>query len=375
MIITTILIFVIVLGLLVFVHELGHFLVAKKSGMKVDEFGFGFPPRLFGFQKINGKFVWIWGHKEPEDLTKTVYSVNWIPLGGFVKIVGENNEGHENPQSFVNKSFGRRLATLAAGVVMNLILAWVLLSAGYMIGLPVAVDSTSNLPAGSRIRDLQTAVIEVLPSSPASNAGLQANDIISNIDGQSFEDAEALRAYILNNAGKTFSFQVKRGAELKNIEVSSQANPEKGNGPTGIVLSQIGKLSFPWYLSLWQGAKTTVSEMSQIATGLYKLFSSGDGIGSLGGPVKIAAITGEVAGLGFIYLLQFTAFLSVNLAILNALPIPALDGGRILFLVIEKIRGKANNQRIEQWANTIGFSLLLLLMLVVTVNDIIKMFQ
>src|SRR5262249_21492171 len=152
-------------------------------------------------------------------------------------------------------------------------------------------------------------------------------------------------------------FELKRGKADLHVQVQSQANPAEGSGPTGIVLAQVGKFSFPVHLALWHGARTTVGEIGQIASGLYGLFTSGKGFSSLGGPVKIASLTGQVADMGFVYLIQFTAFLSINLAILNILPIPALDGGRVLFLLIEKIRGKGNNQRAEQIANTVGFSL------------------
>lgn len=371
--IVTILIFVAILALLIFVHEFGHFIVAKKSGMQVDEFGFGFPPRLVGIQRLAGKFKFVWGHKPPADPTKTVYSINWIPLGGFVKIVGENNEEVQDPKSFVNKPFFNRLLTLLAGVLMNVILAWVLFSVGYMSGLPVAVDSNTKLPAGAHLREKQTGIIEIVADSPASKAGLQANDIIKSIDSKNFSDSEDLRSYILSNAGKDFDFEVRRGKSELHVQVPSQANPGEGSGPTGIVLAQVGKLSFPFHLAIWQGAKTTVTQIQEIAKGLYSLFSSGQGLSSLGGPVKIASLTGQVANMGFVYLIQFTAFLSLNLAILNVLPIPALDGGRILFLLIEKIRGKANNQKAEQIANTAGFFLLLLLMLVITVRDISRL--
>ena len=371
----TILTFIVILGILVFVHEFGHFIVAKKSGMKVDEFGFGFPPRICGIQKINGKIVFVWGHRPPNDTSKTVYSINWIFLGGFVKIVGENNESPDEPRSFVNKPFFSRLSTLVAGVLMNIILAWALLSAGYISGLPVALDDSAQLPVGAHLRDVQVAVIDVVANSPAATAGLAPNDIITSVDGQSFSDSSGLRNYILQNAGHNFDFGVKRGKQVLNLTVASQANPAPGSGPTGIALAQVGRLSFPWYKALGEGAKATLSEAAQIVTGLYSLFASGKGFSSLGGPVKIATLTGEVASLGFIYLVQFTAFLSLNLAILNILPIPALDGGRVMFLIIEKIRGKSNNQKMEQLANTLGFSLLLLLMLAVTIHDVIRIFH
>ncbi len=415
--ISTILIFIIVLGILVFVHEFGHFIVAKKSGMQVEEFGFGFPPRIVGIQKVNGKWRWVWFHRKSlqtpttpsgsashPSLTggdsprlssdsprssppfqggvppsggevvggSTVYSINAIPLGGFVRILGENNDNENNPGSFINKSFGKRLFTLVAGVIMNVLLAWVLLSAGYMVGLPVAINSPSDIPRNGSFGNQRIAILEVVKDLPADKAGLKPNDILLNIDGQNFSAVSEIQSYIKAHAGQPVVFKVERhGADLS-LPITPSANPPEGQGPTGIGLSVVGKLKFPLYVAVWQGAITTVNGLEGIVRGLYSLFTSSAGFSSLGGPVKIAKLTGEVAGLGFVYLLQFTAFLSLNLAVLNILPFPALDGGRVLFLIIEKIRRKRNSQKVEQWVNTAGFVFLILLMVAVTVNDLIK---
>ena len=379
---TTVLIFIIILGLLVFVHEFGHFIVAKKSGMRVLEFGFGFPPRLIGFQKVGGKWRVIIGHHNTPPAAEaaatppilggdeTIYSINAIPLGGFVKIWGENNEHEGDPQSFINKPFGKRFATLVAGVVMNVILTWVLISIGFMVGMPTAIDDTSTLPQAARFTDRQPAIIEILPNSPAEKAGLLPGDAILQINGQSFSSVEQIRDYIRANAGKVFEFKVKRAGEEVPISVQSSETFAQGEGPTGIALAEVGKLSFPWYAGLWEGARATYTQLGNIIGGLYHLFTSKLGLQSLGGPVKIAQITGQVADMGFIYLLQFTAFLSLNLAILNILPFPALDGGRVLFLIIEKLRGVRNNPKIEQAFNAAGFALLILLMILVTIKDV-----
>lgn len=367
---TTILIFIIILGLLVFVHELGHFLVAKRSGMKVEEFGFGFPPRVAGIQKVKGKFSFVLGHGQPKDPNATVYSINWIPLGGFVKIVGENNEAVDDPQSFVNKPFWPRLLTLIAGVLMNVLLAWVLISAGFMRGLPVAVDEGTVLHHGGTLRNSQIAVVEVNPDGPAAKANIRPNDIIVSIDDVSITSVEQVQSYIKSKQGTQISFHIMRGSEKLSLPVTPLLNPPQGSGPTGISLSAVGLLRYPWYWALWEGAKGVLTQIWGILSGLYTVFATGAGLKSLGGPAKIAQLTGQVAELGFVYLIQFTAFLSLNLAILNVIPFPALDGGRVLFLLIEKIRGKRNNQHIEQIANTAGFLLLLLLMVFVTANDI-----
>jgi len=368
--ITTILIFIVVLAILVFVHEFGHFIVARKSGMKVDEFGFGFPPRIAGIQKIDGKLKMVWGHKAPLNPEQTVYSINLIPLGGFVKIVGENNEAEQDPRSFINRPFKNRFAVLVAGVVMNVILAWVLISAGYMIGLPVAFDSLDQLPANATFSNPSVAVLDVVKNLPADKAGFKPNDIIVSINNNKVSTVEEVQKYVKEHAGEKIAFELKRGQEVVLTDVDSVANPPPGEGPTGIGLANIGKLRYPWYSAIWEGSKTVGTQISGIFSGIYHLFTSGLGLSSLGGPVKIAQLTGQVAGLGFIYLLQFTAFLSLNLAVLNILPFPALDGGRVLFLVIEKIRGKRNNQRLEQIVNAIGFVFLLLLMIAVTVKDV-----
>jgi len=367
--VVTIIIFLAVLSILVFVHELGHFIVAKRSGMKVHEFGFGFPPRLFGIQKVNGKWKIVVGNKDV-GTENTVYSINWIPLGGFVKIMGENNDTAADPQSFVNKPFWRRFATLVAGVVMNFLLAGVLLGAGYMTGLPVAVESLDQVPASAQFADRHVAIIAVSPGSPAERAGIMANDILQSVNGQPFDSVESLQDYIKARKGEKMNFVVKRVNENKTVTVESNANPGPGEGSVGIGLALYGKLKFSFLPAIGEGFKTAYQQLINIATGLYHLFTAGEGLKSLGGPVKIAQLTGQVAELGIIPLLQFAAFLSLNLALLNALPFPALDGGRVLFLIIEKIRGKANNPRIEQYANAIGFVALLLLMVVITVRDV-----
>jgi regulator of sigma E protease len=366
--IVTILIFLAVLSLLVFVHESGHFIVAKRSGMGVHEFGFGFPPRLFGVQKVKGKWKIVWGNKDTgtED---TVYSVNAIPLGGFVKIMGEDNDS-EDPQSFVNKPFWRRFFTLAAGVIMNFILAGLLLSVGYMAGLPVAVESLDQIPAGAKFTEQQVAIIDVLPGSPAEKAGVLPSDIVVSVDNQHFDSVQGFQDYVKANKGKHFEFVLKRVNETKTLGIDTVAEPKEGEGVIGVGLALYGKLRFSPLPAIAQGYETAYNQLINIATGLYHLFASGQGVKSLGGPVKIAQLTGQVADLGLIPLMQFAAFLSLNLALLNALPFPALDGGRILFLFIEKIRGKKNNPKIEQYANAIGFILLLILMLGITVRDV-----
>src|SRR6185503_5813867 len=289
-------------------------IVAKRSGMKVDEFGFGFPPRVFGIQKVDGKWRVVAGKAANLDPNKTVYSINAIPLGGFVKIVGENNESAEDPQSFINKPFGRRLLTLLAGVLMNVLLAWVLLSIGLGLGLPAAVDSTTALPKGAHFTNQSAAIVDVIKDSPAAQAGLLAGDVIISINDEKLPTADAVQAFVTSHKGQPLSFNIKRGSSTETKTVQSIADPAPDRGPTGIALADVGKLSYSWYLAPWAGAQAVVNVLIAIVTGLYNLIVSGIGLDSLGGPVKIAQLTGQAADLGLAYMLQFTAFLSLNLA-------------------------------------------------------------
>lgn len=366
--ITTIVIFLAILSLLVFVHELGHFVVAKRSGMKVHEFGFGFPPRLLGLKKVGGKWKLV-GRKAKVD-ESTIYSINAIPLGGFVKIMGEDSDANEQIDSFTTKSFAARFGTVAAGVVMNVILAWVLLSGGYMFGLPVAVPDKASIPAGAKFMNEQVAIIDVQPNSPAESAGLAVGDTVNLVNNQSINELGDFQAYVQTQKGQTLTLEIQRINEHKTFSVEVPATPNEQGALLGVGLALQGDLKFSFFRAFWYGAQTTYNQLAGIFSGLAGLFRNGDGFKNLGGPVKIAQLTGQVADLGIIPLVQFAAFLSLNLAILNSLPFPALDGGRMLFLIIEKVRGKKNNPVFEQYANFFGFIFLLALMLVVTARDL-----
>lgn len=355
MILLTILVFIIILGLLVFVHELGHFVVAKRSGMEVQEFGFGFPPRMFGIRR-----------------GETTYSINWIPLGGFVKIVGE--EGHsDNPRAFANKSFGARLATLLAGVSMNFLLGWFLIFLGFAaIGTPTDLDDNPYL-ARAKIRNEQLAIISVQSNSPAEQAGFKPGDTILSVDGKKFSTVQELVDYTKSRAGQPVDYEFKRGSEVFSKQVVPRVNPAEGEGAVGFAPAKIGIVTYsPWMalkLSLIAFTGKVVAIFSAFGMLISSLVGTGRLIEGLSGPVGIAVLTRDFTRLGIIYLLQFTATLSINLAVINAFPFPALDGGRVLFLLIEKIRGK-KSIKWEQIANLVGFALLILLMVAVTFRDV-----
>jgi regulator of sigma E protease len=357
MILLAIVVFIAILGLLVFVHELGHFVMAKRAGMRVDEFGFGFPPRLFGIKK-----------------GETLYSINWIPLGGFVKIVGEDGSESPDPESFGNKSFLQRFLVLIAGVSMNVILAWVLISVGMGLGLPTVLYEGDQLPKSAHVKNQSIGILEVSAKTPAADAGLKAGDSILKINGQPVGSIESAQSETKSDAGKETIYTIKRGSEVFDRKITPRTNPPDGEGPLGVALGSIAYVSYPWYEAPFRGAVAVFNLIVLTLTAfggiIGQIFQGQSVSAQLSGPVGIAVLTKDVTALGFIYLLQFTAVLSANLAIINAVPFPALDGGRILFLIIERIRRRKLPIMAEQWANTAGFILLLMLMVFVTVKDI-----
>ncbi|MBT5808452.1 RIP metalloprotease RseP [Candidatus Uhrbacteria bacterium] len=353
----TLLLFIIVLSLLVFVHELGHFLMAKKMGMRVDEFGFGFPPRLFAIRK-NG----------------TDYSINWIPLGGFVKIKGESGDHKGDKDSFASKKSWQRFVVLIAGVVMNFFLAAVLLSVGFMIGLPGMISE--DLPASARISDQAIRVMQVVEGSPAALAGVVAGDEILSVDGQVFTEDAPLRELIQTSAADGLSIVVENEEGVaRTYELTSEYLEEAEATGIGLWFVATGTVSYPFFHAILQGVAATGTVTWEVLSafgGLVRdLVVSQEVSVDLSGPVGIAVMTGEVAALGFIYLLQFTAILSINLGIINALPFPALDGGRILFLIIEKLRGKPVNGKTEAVVHNVGFMFLMGLVVLVTYKDFV----
>jgi regulator of sigma E protease len=356
MILSTIIIFVVILGILVFVHELGHFIMAKRAGMKVEEFGFGFPPRMVGIKR-----------------GETIYSLNWIPIGGFVKIAGEDGGEVQNPQSFANKGFLDRFLVLIAGVTMNVILAWVITSIAMGFGIPTWIPEGSDLPKSAKVENSSIVFRNVIEGSPAAIAGMKPGDTIVSINSEPIDSTEELQQLTKDNAGKETKFVLKRGDSTLEKVVIPRESPPEGQGPLGVSLDILAYVSYPWYETIYRGFTHTIGMVWFTIKTFAELIGqwvSGHSVSqAISGPVGIAVITRDVAQLGFIYLLQFAALLSINLAVINAVPFPALDGGRILFLFIEKIRGKKLPEKAEQIVNTAGFALLIMLMIFVTVRD------
>ena len=379
----TIIIFFLVLGVLVLAHELGHFITAKRNGVGAEEFGFGFPPRLVGtYKDKSGKRRWVFGNKEIEEKIKdrdeTIYSFNLLPLGGFVKITGENGaEGEDAKQdkkNFSNKSIWIRFKILVAGVTMNIILAVVLFSLAFWIGLPEILEDTNTDPT------IPVTITLVVPKSPADKAGLQAGDNIINVvtsTGKTkINSTKQLQDLIKEIAGQEVSFGIRapKGKEVTQVKITPRQNPPEGEGATGIGLGKTRVVKRGPIESVKLGIETTYRMTTMIFVFLGKLiaspFTKESVAGDVTGPIGIAKMSGQAAKLGLAFLMQFTAMLSVNLAIINILPFPGLDGGRIFFLLIEKIKGSPINQKLEGTINTIGFFMLLGLMALVVIKDI-----
>ncbi|KPJ85539.1 hypothetical protein AMJ57_02770 [Parcubacteria bacterium SG8_24] len=353
----TVIIFILVLSLVVFVHELGHFVSAKRLGLKVEEFGFGFPPRIAGFERRG-----------------TIYSVNWIPIGGFVKIKGETGEQAGDPDSFGSRPVWQRAVIISAGVIMNFVLAWFLLSAGYLVGLPRVIDE--GLPSYAVTREEKLQIVSVLDGSPAERAELRVGDVVSAVDGTPVVSSSDFGGYTAEREGQVMILTVRRGQESLEQEVTAEYLEEVGRPAIGVAMLKTGLVSFPLWAAPIEGAGATYAFTREITVAIGTLirdvFRAEEVSIDFSGPVGIAVITGEVARLGFRHLLQFTALLSINLGIINVLPIPALDGGRLLFLAAERIRGRAVDWRIEATAHNIGFALLMLLVIVVTYRDMVR---
>lgn len=370
----TIFTFIIILGLLIFVHEGGHFFAAKKAGIKIEEFGFGFPPRLLGLRFLNKKYQIIWGRKvKAEDSPTTIYSVNLIPLGGFVKIKGEQGEKENEKDSFSSRKIRTRGLVIFSGVLMNFLLCFLLLSIGFSMGTPTVLGEKEEAEA----RDIKIQVLSLIKDSPAFKAGIEVGDHILEVDGKNFKNIEELQKYITAHKDEKVSLKILRGQSMFKKEIIPEVLPSsQEKAVLGVGLVKTGILSYPWYEAILRGAKTTgflLIAILKALGGIFKdLLTQGKVEAEVAGPVGIAVLTGQVVNLGFIYVLQFAALLSLNLGIINILPFPALDGGRILFLIIEKIRGKRVDQKIENLIHNIGFALLIALVILVTYRDVAR---
>lgn len=347
--------FIVALLFLVLVHEWGHFFAARRLGVKVEEFGFGFPPRI-------AKKHW----------RGTDYTFNWLPFGGFVRLKGEEGES-DAADSYASQSAWKRLVIVLAGVVMNLVAAVVLLTVVLSVG--VTRDVTEGVDVRALVSETKHYVAGVLADAPASGK-LQPGDVIANIDGQTFVQLSELQQYVRESSGGIV-VTVERAGELVTTELQPAQFDVNGTEVYGIgtQLQSLATVSYPWYWAPVEAVRVTGETFALIATTLGGMVvglvqGQTDAVVEVTGPIGIAVLTGDVVTFGIVAFLQFVALLSINLAFLNVLPIPALDGGRMAFIMYEIVVRRAISERAEATLHRVGFSLLLLLIVAVTIADI-----
>lgn len=341
------LIVIIGLSLLILGHEAGHFIAAKLFGLKVDEFGFGFPPRI-GAKKIG----------------ETEYSLNWLPFGGFVRIAGERGEfemvegadalrePEDERRMFHTQPAWKKNVIILAGVFTNFILGWIFISLVFMIGAPRAL-----------------IIGAVQPGSPAAAAGVQAGDIVKG-----YTDAQSFINYVDAHKGSPLSVAVIRNDKEMDFTMTPRTNPAPNEGAIGVELEEGGAAPENPILALrdgltaaWGVSVLTVQAFSQL---IAQVFVHASIPSDVVGPVGIFSLAEESGRIGLAYLLQFIGVISLNLMVVNCIPFPALDGGRFLVILIEKFRRTPLPYKVEAWVNGIGFALLIALMVTLTVRDI-----
>ncbi len=368
----SVIVFILILALLVLVHEFGHFIAAKRNGVRVEEFGFGFPPRLFGIKK-----------------GETLYSINALPIGGFVKLYGEEYFELERKRSklrttnyelqtkaFVYKHPLQKAIIIIAGVVGNFLLGWVLISYLFTQGVPTPIN--------------KVLVEKVQTNSPAQSAGLKKNDIITSLIPPTTPTAPTtpispipltsssdLIALSKKYAGQPVIVRVERNGKTFEVMLTPRAKPPQGEGPLGIVITSFIEKKYPWYKAPFYGLVEAFNITKKIGVELVRTLVQVATFNKpsveVAGPVGIARYTGQAIKFGKNAVLELIALLSLNLAIINILPFPALDGGRLVFVIYEWITKRRVNHKVEQYVNLFGIMVLLSLAALITVNDIMKL--
>ncbi len=347
-----ILTFLLTLSIVVLMHEFGHFWTARRAGVTVHEFGFGFPPRLFGFRR-----------------GATEFSFNLVPFGGFVRMEGEN-EDVGAPGSFRAVSVSRRTAILLAGVVMNLVLAVGLFTLAYSVGVPTEVDP-ANVPAG--VRDLHVTIITVQNGSPAKTVGLEVSDRLIGLNGAPLTSIDQIRQRVEQDPDKPLTLSLKRGRTTQTVTVVPEA-VDGGQPRIGISGTTVGTYAVAFPRSFLKAAQftgeLTLAVFQALGNWVRDLVVQHRLSNDLSGPIGIAVLSGQVSAVGFAAVLQFIGALSVSLAVLNVLPLPLLDGGRVLFTLLEGARRKPVPEAIERRFHTYGLYALLALVIVISIKDV-----
>jgi regulator of sigma E protease len=360
---TILLVFFSLIGLII-IHELGHFLFAKKFGVKVEEFGIFMPPRLWGKQ-----------------IGETLYSINLIPAGAFVKLSGEDSNDKGDPKSFGSKPVWQRAVIIAAGVISFWLISVIILSFVYMSGAVEAVEDSDP------VADAKVQIISVSTGSPAQNAGLQSGDVIESVGLKSdaaqtitTDKVAQVQDFANNNKGHELLMTIGRGGQNVEAVLTPRVDPPAGEGAMGIALIRTAQKSYAWWEAIGNGFAATWRMTVGVFEGWGQIIGrlvKHEGLpagAQMVGPVGIMGMMAKQAEMGMAYYLQFVAMISVYLAVFNALPIPALDGGRLMFLAIEAIRRKPVSEKIEQSLTIFFFGALMLFAIIVTVQDVIRLF-
>lgn len=368
----TVIIFLIVLAVLIFVHELGHFLFAKMFGIRVDAFKIGFGPKIF---------AWKSGETE--------YGLNLIPFGGYVKIFGENPDaesilGVDHKRSMVHKKKWQQIIVLVGGVLFNVLFAFILYVGLFSHGVAATNDSFSSY--SQYFSNPRIMVTDILPASPAEKAGLKVGDVILAVNMASSttfaprkETVTDIQDTIDSSKGSSIDVTYERAGDIEDTFALPTSGLVANKYAIGIAMDNVVDMKLPFFTAVYEGAHYTFDTFKETVSGLYgfiaQIFHGKADFSQVTGPVGIAGIVGDAARLGFTYLLMITALISINLAVINLIPFPALDGGRILFVLIEAIIRRPIPPKFANWVNLIGFGLLMLLMVIITYKDIVKLFQ
>ena len=334
---------------LMIIHEYGHFIIAKKFGARIDEFGIGYPPRLFG-KKIG----------------ETIYSVNLFPLGAFVRIYGEEG-GVDEYRSFSKLSIWKRILIVLGGVLAFWVAAIIIFSFSFGIGASVPVGDQDIVG----VYNTSIKILDIRQESPAETAGLKVDDELIG-----FNKIADFQKFVFDNGGKEISLKINRGGQIMDINLTPRLNYPEGQGPTGVVLERMADVikKYPWYEAPIQGTIYTGKITIDALMGIYGFFASlfqGKGVpegAELAGPIGITIFLSQAASLGLGFFLYFIGSLSVLLAIFNLFPIPALDGGKLVFLIIEAIKKRPVSVKVEQVLTIIFFVLLITMSIFITIK-------
>ncbi|MEJ2739949.1 MAG: M50 family metallopeptidase [Dehalococcoidia bacterium] len=341
----TIIIGILTLSVLVIAHELGHYFTAKWTGVKVEEFGLGMPPRIWGIQR-----------------GETLYSINWIPFGGFCKMLGEEDPTY--PRSLASKSHATRVLILSAGCIVNILLPIILFSISYMVPHNIMVETIQ--------------IQQVAANSPAQRAGMEAGDVLLAIDNNPVNNRGEVSYYLQMNLGKETPILLQKADQTEEVvTVTPRWNPPEGQGATGIQISGIDSHIEHVSLPFWEAIPKSVVHCWEILVIMKNeiggWFIRGQAPEGVAGPVGVVQITGEVAKAGLSPDLEIAALNSLSLGIFNLFPLPALDGGRLVFVGLEWVRrGKRISPKKEGMVHFIGFVMLIMVLVVVTYQDIAR---